>query len=439
MSGQSSLSRRGAAPFSAFERTIAWRYLRAKKAEGGVSLITTISFIGIMLAVAVMIIVMSVMNGYRDKIFDIMMGAQGHIFVQTSNFEPDEIEPLRQRLATVSHVRSARSMVMGQAAALSNRGGDASLSVVFGINPEDIVQTPLVAEKLVAGGFDTFGEGRNGGNEIVIGAQMARKFNIGVGDDLKLLSFSSSTMTPFGSTPRSKLYRIGAVFEMGLADYDGAFIYMPLEQAQVFFSRGDRPDYIEIRVDDPFDTIPIRLALAEAAAVPIYIDDWKDRNKTYVTALKVERMMMRMILMLIIAIAVMNIISGLVMLVKNKGRDIAILRTMGATRGAAMRIFIMAGAAIGGFGTLAGLFLGIVFAIYIDPIQDAIQWVFAIFNPGERLFDAAVYELARLPAKIEWLEVLVIAGFGFVMSILVTLPPSWRASRLDPVEALRYE
>ncbi len=439
MSEGSSLSRRGAAPFSAFERTIAWRYLRAKKAEGGVSLITTISFIGIMLAVAVMIIVMSVMNGYRNKIFEIMMGTQGHIFVQTTGLDPDQVEPLRQRLSGVSQVRSARAMVVGQAAALSNRGGDASLSVVFGIKPEALRQIPLVADKLVAGDLDQFGEGRNGGNQIVIGAQMARKFDVTVGDDLKLLSFSSSNATPFGSAPRSKLYRIGAVFEMGLADYDGAFIYMPLQQAELFFSRHGRPDYIEIRVDDPFDTMDTRLDLAEAAGIPVLIDDWKDRNRTYVTALKVERTLMRMILLLIVAIAVMNIISGLVMLVKNKGRDIAILRTMGASRGSAMRIFIMAGAAIGGFGTLAGLVVGILFAIYIDPIQDVIQWVFAIFNPGERLFDAEVYELARLPAKVEWGEVAVIAAFGFLMSILVTLPPSWRASRLDPVEALRYE
>ncbi len=439
MSEKPALSRRGAAPFSSYERAIAWRYLRAKRAEGGVSLITTISFIGIMLAVAVMIIVMSVMNGYRDKIFDIMLGTQGHIFVQTAGVPPEEVEPLRRRLARVPHVKTARSMVVGQAAALSNRGGDASLAVVFGTQARDLRKMPLVADKLIAGDLDQFGQGRNGGNQIVIGAAMARKYDLTAGDDLKLLSFSSSNMTPFGSSPRSKLYRIGAVFEMGLDDYDSAFIYMPLKQAELFFSRDGMPDYIEIRVDDPFNTLPVRLALARAAGMPVLIDDWKDKNKTYVTALKVERTLMRMILLLIVAIAVMNIISGLVMLVKNKSRDIAILRTMGATRGAAMRIFIMAGAAIGGFGTLAGLILGIVFAIYIDPIQDVIQWVFAIFNPGERLFDAEVYELARLPAQVEWQEVTVIALFGFAMSILVTLPPSWRASRLDPVEALRYE
>ncbi|MBL4750461.1 MAG: lipoprotein-releasing ABC transporter permease subunit [Amylibacter sp.] len=439
MSERPPLSLRGSGPFSAIERTIAWRYLRAKKAEGGVSLITTISFLGIMLAVAVMIIVMSVMNGYRDKIFEIMLGTQGHIFVQTTDFEPEDIEPLRQRLSRVEHVQSARAMVVGQAAALSNRGGDASLAVVFGIKPSVLRKFPLITDKLVSGSMEAFGVGRNGGNTIVIGAKMAQKFGIEAGDDLKLLSFSSSNATPFGSMPRGKLYRVGAIFEMGLAEYDSTFIYMPLAQAEVFFSRNKRPDYIEIRVDDPFNTLPVRLALAEAAGVPIYIDDWKDRNQTYVTALKVERTLMRMILLLIVAIAVMNIISGLVMLVKNKSRDIAILRTMGASRGTAMRVFIMAGAAVGGFGTLAGLILGILFAVYIDPIQDVIQWVFALFNPGERLFDAEVYELARLPAKVEWREVMVIAGFGFAMSILVTLPPSWRASRLDPVEALRYE
>ncbi len=439
MQNKAPLSKRGAAPFSAFERSIAWRYLRAKRAEGGASLITTISFIGIMLAVAVMIIVMSVMSGYRDKIFDILMGTQGHIYVYTSQLEPEQIEPLRQRLAGVPGVVSARSMVAGQAAATSNQGGDANLAIVLGLKPDALRNTPLIVEKLQGGSLESFGEGRNGGNEIVIGAAMARNFGVDVGDDLKLLSFSSSNITPFGSTPRSKLYRIGAIFEIGHAEFDGTFAYMPLEQAMVFFSRDNTPDYVEIRVEDPFDTLPMRLDLAEAAGVSIMMDDWKDKNRSYATALKVERMMMRMILLLIISIAAMNIISGLVMLVKNKGRDIAILRTMGASRSSAMRIFIMAGAAIGGFGTLAGLVLGILFVIFIDPIQDGIQSVFAIFNPGERLFDAQVYDLARLPAKLEWGEIAIIAGFGFAMSILVTLPPSWRASRLDPVEALRYE
>lgn len=433
------LAKRGAAPFSAFERAIAWRYLRAKRAQGGASLITTISFIGIMLAVAVMIIVMSVMGGYRDKIFEIFMGTQGHIYIYTSTLDVEQVEPLRQRLAGVPGVVSARSMVAGQAATMSNQGGDGSLALVFGLEPADLLSNTSITDKIVEGGLDTFGEGRFGGNEIVVGADLAKKFGVSVGDDLKLFSFSSTNITPFGSTPRSKLYSVGAVFEIGHAEIDSSFVFMPLEQAKVFFSRGDLPDYIEIRVQDPFNTLPMRLDLAEAAGVPIYMDDWKDRNRSYVTALKIERMMMRMILLLIISIAAMNIISGLVMLVKNKGRDIAILRTMGASRSSTMRVFIMAGAAIGGFGTLAGLILGILFVVFIDPIQDGIQWAFAIFNPGERLFDAQVYALARLPAKLEWSEIVIIAAFGFAMSVLVTLPPSWRASRLDPVEALRYE
>ncbi len=430
---------RGAGPFSAVERAIAWRYLRARRAEGGISLIALISFIGILLAVAVMIIVMSVMNGYRDKIFDLMMGAQGHISVSTLRVENNEIEPLRERLAEVPHVISARPMVMGQAAALIQYAADGELVIVFGMKPGDLRQMDLVANKLVAGNLDDFGTGRFGGDLIVIGAALAKKFGLGIGDDLTLLSFSSSNMTPFGTSPRRKTYRIGAIFKMGLDDYDKRFVYLPLQQAELFFNRDNRPDYIEIRVDDPFDTKPVQADLAAAAGMPIGMDNWKDRNRSYVTALKVERMMMRMILMLIIAIAAMNIISGLVMLVKNKARDIAILRTMGITRGATLRIFIMSGAAIGAFGTLAGVLAGILFAVYIDPIQDALQWAFSLFNPGERLFSPDVYELARLPAKVVWSEVATIAGFGFIMSVLVTLPPAFRASRLDPVEALRYE
>jgi len=429
----------GAMPLSLFERQLAARYLRAKRSTGGVSLITIISFFGIMLAVMVLIIVMSVMNGYRAKMIDIMTGAQGHIFIYTGRIEIEDIEPMRQRVSKVPNVTGARTMIFGNAAAMSPLVPDGELALVFGIEPDALKSLSVVTSKITSGSLDAFGEGRKGGNLIVIGAGMAQKFGLMVGDDLTLLGFSGGTMTPFGTRPVRKTYRIGAIFKMGFTDYDQHFVYMPLSQADLFFKRQGKPDFIEIRVEDPFDAPALKPLVVEAAGMPIYIDDWLDKNRSFVSALQIERTMMRMILMLVVLIAALNIISGLVMLVKNKGKDIAILRTMGASQGSMMRVFILVGATIGVFGTFFGIVLGVLFAWFIDPIQNFVQWVFALFSPGSKIFDADVYGLARLPAIVDWNEVAVIALFGFVASVLVTLYPSWRASKLDPVEALRYE
>ncbi|MCF6293435.1 MAG: lipoprotein-releasing ABC transporter permease subunit [Robiginitomaculum sp.] len=430
---------KGAIPLSLFERRLAARYLRAKRSTGGASLITIISFFGIMLAVMVLIIVMSVMNGYRNKVIDIMTGAQGHIFIYTSSMEIEEIEPLRKRVAEISGVTGARTMIFGSAAAMSPIASDGSLALVFGIEPDALRSLDVLTTKITSGSIDDFGIGRNGGNEVVIGSIMARKFGLMVGDDLTFLSFSGGTMTPFGTRPIRKTYRIGAIFKMGFADFDQHFVYMPLSQANLFFKRNGKPDFIEIRVDEPFATPEMKPLIRQASGMPILIDDWLDKNRSFVSALQIERTMMRMILMLVVLIAALNIISGLVMLVKNKGKDIGILRTMGASQGSIMRVFIMVGAAIGVFGTFFGVVLGVLFAWFIDPIQDFVQWVFGFFSPGTVLFDEEVYGLARLPAMVDWNEVLVIAAFGFLASVLVTIYPSWRASKMDPVEALRYE
>lgn len=430
---------RGALPLALFERRLASRYLRAKRSSGGLSLITIISFFGIMLAVMVLIIVMSVMNGYRAKVIEIMTGAQGHIFIYTGRLEVEEIEPLRKRVLGVRGVNGARTMIFGNAAAMSPLAPGGELALVFGIEPDALKSLGVLTSKITSGSLDDFGVGRNGGDRVVLGAIMARKFGLMVGDDITFLSFSGGSMTPFGTRPVRKTYRVGAIFKMGFADFDQHFVYMPLSQADLFFKRDGKPDFIEIRVDQPFNTPEMKSMVHQAAGFPIVVDDWLDKNRSFVSALQIERTMMRMILMLVVLIAALNIISGLVMLVKNKGRDIGILRTMGASQGAVMRVFVMVGAAIGVFGTFFGMVFGVVFAWYIGPIQDFLQWIFGLFSPGTLLFDEEVYGLARLPAVVDWHEVMIIALFGFGASILVTIYPSWRASKLDPVEALRYE
>lgn len=430
---------RGAMPFSRFERKLAGRYMRARRAGGGVSLITVISFLGIMLAVMILIVVMSVMNGYRAKILDIMTAAQGHIFVYTTGLEIEDVEHLREQIAKMPEVTGARSMIFGQAAALSRgvQGGD--LALVFGVEPSALDSLKIIKDNLVDGSLDGFGDGVNGGDDIIVGQGLAQHFGLMVGDDMTLLSFSGGRMTPFGTQPVRKTYRIGGIFKVGFSDIDQHVVYMPLSQADLFFNKKGMPDFIEVRVKDPYQTPRIQKEIKAIASKPVLTEDWLDKNRAFVAALQIERSMMRMILLLLVFIAALNIISGLVMLIKDKGRDIAILRTMGASKGAIMRVFIMVGASIGSLGTLAGVLGGILFAHYIGPIQDFIQWAFDLFSPGEELFNPEVYGLSRLPALIAWNEVAFIALFGFAASVLVTLYPSWRASRLDPVEALRYE
>jgi lipoprotein-releasing system permease protein len=267
----------------------------------------------------------------------------------------------------------------------------------------------------------------------VVGARLAEQLGVKVGDDITLISPSGGA-TAFGGTPVQKSYVVGATFTAGMSQYDQAYIFMPLEQAQLFFGREGTVDAIEVRVADPDKAAALKPAIFRAAGPTALVADWTQRDASYWGALKVERNVMRLILMLIVAIAALNIISGLTMLVKNKGRDIAILRTIGAGQGAVLRIFFLAGSTIGVLGTAAGLALGALVSIYIDPIQSFVEWV-----TGQAVFSSDVYFLSRLPAKVDWVEVTIIVGFSLAMSMICTLPPAWRASRLDPVEALRYE
>jgi lipoprotein-releasing system permease protein len=296
-----------------------------------------------------------------------------------------------------------------------------------------MLETRIVSTNITHGSTNGFGEGDYGGDDVLMGERLAEQLGIKAGDTVSLISPSGAS-TAFGGTPTQKPYTVGGTFTAGMSQYDQGYIFMPLDQAQLFFGREGTVDAISIRVADPDKAPQMKAAIQRAAGPAALVTDWTQRDASYWGALKVERNVMRLILMLLVVIAALNIISSLVMLVKNKGRDIAILRTMGAGQGAILRIFVMTGGLIGAAGTAAGLALGALVSVYIDPIQDFVEHV-----TGQAVFSADVYFLNKLPAKVDWTEVAIIVAFSLAASLLCTLPPAWRASRLDPVEALRYE
>jgi len=420
-----------APPFGAWERMLAGRYLRAKRSQGGVALISIISFIGIMLAVAVLIIVMSVMNGFRAELLGRILGFNGHLFVAGPVLDRPDRDAIVARIARAPGVVQAAPIIEAQAIAMGP--GQISGAIVRGIRPQDLAATKLVATNITRGSLRSFGLGDYGGDLVVVGQRLADSLGVRPGDPLTLISPAGGA-TAFGGTPLQKTYTVAATFTVGMSQYDQAYIYMPLAQAQLFFGRDAGVDAIEIKVADPDKAGLMKPAIAGVAGPGALVSDWTQRDSSFWGALKVERNVMRLILMLLVAIAAMNIISGLVMLVKNKGRDIAILRTMGASAGSIMRIFFMSGAMVGVLGTAAGLLVGTLVSLYISPIQSFVEWA-----TGQAVFSSDVYFLSRLPAKVDWAEVGLITFWALAMSFIATLPPAWRASRLDPVEALRYE
>ncbi|HEY5289771.1 MAG TPA: lipoprotein-releasing ABC transporter permease subunit, partial [Caulobacteraceae bacterium] len=344
---------------------------------------------------------------------------------------PDQSARMLARLRGVPHVVQAFPVVESEA--LVQGPSSAAGAVVRGMTPGDLARLPIIAKSIKHGSLAGFGAGDNGGDTILVGQKLAETLGVSVGDPVSLIS-PNGAATVMGATPTRKAYTVGGIFSVGMSEYDQTFIYMPLTQAQLFFGRDASIDFIEINLDDPDKAPTLKDALATAAGPGAIVSDWTEKNHAYFTALAVERNVMRFIFMFIVALAALNIISGLVMLVKNKGRDIAILRTMGAGQGAILRIFFMAGATIGLAGTLFGLAFGVVFCLEIESIQRFIEWV-----TGVQVFNADIYFLAHVPAKVDWSEVALVVAWALGASFLFTLLPAWRASRLDPVEALRFE
>ena len=421
-----------APPFSFFEWMVARRYLSATKSGKGVSLISIIAFAGIMLAVAVLIIVMSVMQGFRAKLLDQMLGLNGHIFVQSSTPITD-YEDVMAKLNDIEGVTQVAPLIQSPVYATTDLGEEAILA--RGMRREDLIKAGFLTADgaMVAGSLDQYGEGRNGGNRILIGRRLADLLGAQVGGGVTLIT-GGGVETAFGRVPvRSKTYVVGGIFQVDNTQYDGSVIFMPHAQAQVFFQVKNATQQIELRVSDP-DNVGRYLGVV-AERVPDYVlTDWRRVIGAYFEALQIERNVMRLILMLIVAVAALNIITGLVMLVKDKTGDIAVLRTMGATQGAIMRIFFLSGASIGILGTVAGVVLGATFVANIDAIEGFLS---AVTNTD--LFSAEVYFFRNIPAEMQLGEVMTIAGWALFMSFASTIYPAWRAARLDPVEALRYE
>ncbi|MFZ4787780.1 MAG: lipoprotein-releasing ABC transporter permease subunit [Beijerinckiaceae bacterium] len=413
--------------FAVFEWMIAFRYLRARRREGFISVIAGFSFLGITLGVATLIIVLSVMNGFRKELLDKIVGVNGHIFVSALETPLTDYADVAGKISLVPDVTLAMPMVEGQA--LASSPSYAGGVMVRGVRPEDLKKVKVIAGNIRYGALDGFDSGQG----LVIGKRLAEQLLLRAGDSLTLTS-PRGAQTPFGTAPRVKSYPIAAIYEVGMSEFDSAFVYMPMKESQAFFNRDNDVSVIEVFISQPDAIDTVKMGIEDTVTRPVIMSDWRMRNRTFFGVLQVERNVMFLILTLIVLVAALNIISGLIMLVKDKSSDIAILRTMGATRGAIQRIFLITGAAIGIVGTFAGLGLGIAVAANIETLR-------AFFSrlTNTNLFPAEFYFLSRLPSVIDTLEVLTVALIALTLSLLATLYPAWRAANLDPVDALRYE
>ena len=414
--------------FSTFERMVAFRYLRARRTEGFISVIAGFSLLGIALGVATLIIVMSVMNGFRAELLGRVLGLNGHMAVTApsgSLFNYDQIAAdLRQTPGIVAVTPTIEGQVMATSAS------QASGALVRGVRPEDLTKRQIIAGNIVGGSLDRFG----GEDTVIIGERLATRLGVSPGDTITLVSPQGS-ISPFGSVPRMRGYRIAALFKVGMYEYDNSFVFMPIEAARLFFGLPENSvSSLEVLTGDPDSVWDVGRDIRQRVGQPVRVFNWQQSNASFVSALKVERNVMFLILTLIILVAAFNIISSLIMLVKDKGRDIAVLRTMGATRGMIMRIFFLSGASIGVAGTIAGFILGLLLALNVETIRSVLQNL-----TGAKLFPEEIYFLSRLPSKVDPTEVATVVLMALALAMLATIYPSWRAARLDPAEALRYE
>jgi len=417
----------GTYPFAPFEWMLSLRYLRARRREGFISVIAGFSFLGIMLGVATLIIVMAVMNGFRKELLDKILGLNGHILIQPLERPLTDWEQVSERVAKVEGVKLVAPIVEGPALAASPFNGTGVL--VRGMRAADLAVLPSIANKIKQGTLEGFDEGQG----LMIGRRLADQLALRTGESVTLVA-PKGAVTPLGVTPRTKGYRIAAVFEIGMSEYDSSFVFMPIVEAQAYFNRADDVTAIEVYLDNPDNVDQVRRLIGEAAGRPIFMVDWRQRNATFFNALQVERNVMFLILTLIVLVAALNIISGLIMLVKDKGSAIAILRTMGASQGSILRVFLITGASIGVVGTLVGFVLGTLVCLKVESIRQFLSWL-----TSTDLFPPELYFLSRLPADMDVKETTAVVVMALTLSLLATLYPSWRAARLDPVEALRYE
>ncbi len=413
--------------FSAFEWMVAFRYLRARNAQRSISVIAGFSFLGIVLGVAALIVVMSVMNGFRHDLMEKMIGLNGHMFLQGVETPLTDYEAVAERVSKVPGVTLALPLVEGQAFASSPYGSSGAL--VRGIRGKDLARLPGVSGHIIQGSLDGFDQGQG----VAVGVKLAEHLSLRVGDKVTLIA-PHGAETPFGVTPRMKTYTVAAIFQIGMSTFDNTFIFMPFAEAQTFFNDEGQANVIEVYVADPDNMDAMRRRIEPAQQRPMIDTDWRQLNRSFFDVLAVESNVMFAILALIMLVAALNVISGLIMLVQDKARAIAVLRTMGATRGAIMRIFLITGATIGVVGTGVGLVLGLLVAHNVEPIRRSLAWL-----TGANLFPSEFYFLSQLPSRVETTDVVAVVALALFLSIAATIYPSWRAARLDPVEALRYE
>jgi len=416
--------------FGPFERAVAGRYLRARKGERFVSIIAIFSLVGIALGVATLIIVMSVMNGFRQELLSKILGLNGDLGIYSTRSGLTEYDDLTKRVLAVKGVLTATPVVERPAGLKPEQGGNFSAGLVRGLTLADLRALKVVSTNIQSGTLDDF----KGDDAIVIGTGLASRAGIRVGNRIQVYA-PEMTSTPFGSVPRGRAYTVVAIFQVGFSEADNGFIFMPMPAAQILFRMPNMASQIEVTTDDPDHAImigrDIRTALGDT---PVRVVDWTQNNNAFFAAVEVERNVMFLILTLIILVAAFNIVSSLIMMVKDKTRDIAVLRTIGASAGAILRIFLMCGAFVGIAGTLLGTVLGVVFCLNIERIRHVIESL-----SGTNLFNPEVYFLSRLPAVLQWSEVGQVVGMAIAISLVATIYPSWRAAKTDPVEALRNE